>query len=142
MTLEELVGQVDGFDALPPRNKIRLFAWWLHTQGGVETFGCAAIRSCYKQLYMQPDAVATYVSYMAKKLCPPDLIKERSGYKLARAVRTELDAKYGVHQSVVQVSKLLAGLPGKSPDIAERNFLTEAIKCYQVEAFRLYVVIT
>jgi hypothetical protein len=76
------------------------------------------------------------------KLDTPDLIKERSGYKLTRAVRAELDAKYGVHHSVVQVSKLLADLPGKIADLAERNFLAEAIKCYQVEAYRACVVMT
>src|SRR6516162_5780874 len=98
MTLEELVGQVAGFDGLAPRDKIRLFAWWLHAHKGVETFDYDAIRACYTQLHIPPDQVATYVPHLAQ-LKPPDLIKERSGYKLARSVRAELDAKYGVHQS-------------------------------------------
>ena len=53
-----------------------------------------------------------------------------------------MDAKYGIHHSVVQISKLLAELPGKVPDLAEKNFLAEAIKCYRVEAYRACVVMT
>jgi hypothetical protein len=69
-------------------------------------------------------------------------VKVKGGYKLERSIRTALDAKYGVHRSVVQVSKLLADLPGKVPDLAEKNFLNEAIKCYRVEAYRASVVMT
>ena len=73
---------------------------------------------------------------------PPDLVKVRGGYKLERSIRASLDAKHGVHHSIVQVSKLLADLPGKVPDIAEKNFLAEAMKCYRVEAYRACVVMT
>jgi hypothetical protein len=40
----------------------------------------------------------------------------------------------------VQISKLLADLPGRVPDLAEQNFLFEAIKCYRIEAYRACVV--
>lgn len=33
-------------------------------------------------------------------------------------------------------------LPGKLPDMAERTFLTEAIRCYRVEAYRACIVMT
>jgi hypothetical protein len=141
MRLDELIEQVDGFDALTPRDRIRLFAWWLHTHSGVETFDFDAIRSCYKQLHIIPDEISVYVPRMAGYK-PPDIIKERSGYKLARAVRTALDGEYGIHHSVVQVSSLLGDLPGKVPDLAEKNFLAEAIKCYRVAAYRACVVMT
>lgn len=141
MKLDDLVAQVDQFDSFAPRQKIRLFAWWLHTHDGVEVFDFDAIRSCYKKLHMKPDDVSVYVPRMAG-YDPPDLIKDRSGYKLARGVRAELDAKYGVHQTVVQVSKLLADLPGKVPDLAEKSFLVETIDCYRVRAYRACVVMT
>ena len=47
MELKDLVEQVEGFDSLPPREKIRLFAWHLHTNNGKEVFDNAAIRACY-----------------------------------------------------------------------------------------------
>jgi hypothetical protein len=82
----------------------------------------------------QPN-VASYLPRMAEQK-PPDLVKVRGGYKLERSVRSVLDARYGIHHSVVQVSKLLSDLVGKVPDLAEKNFLAEAMKCYRVEAYR------
>lgn len=139
MQLQELVDQVEGFDGLPPRDKIRLFAWWLHAHNGVEHFNNDAIRDCYRAVHVQPDQIATYLGRMIEK---GDLVKERPGLKLSRAVRAHLDAKHGIHQSVVQVSKILSDLVGKVPDMAEKNFLAEAIKCYRVEAYRACVVMT
>jgi hypothetical protein len=141
MELKDLVEQVDGFDKLPPREKIQLFAWFLHTQKKVEHFDYDAIRFCYRELHIVPDEIGKYVTRMTA-VSPPDLARERSGFKLMRNVRTQLDARYGVHDSVVQVSKLLANLPGKVSDVAKRNFLTEAIKCYRHEAYRACIVMT
>jgi hypothetical protein len=141
MELKDFVEQVSHFDALRPREKIQLFAWYLHTHRSTETFDYEAIRNCYKELHLIPDDVSVYIPRMAA-CSPPDLVKQRGSYKLARSVRSTLDAKYGVHRSVVQVSKLLSDLPDKVPDIAERTFLHEAMKCYRVEAYRACIVMT
>lgn len=140
MQLEELVEQVPGFDGTAPKEQIKVFAWWLHTQDGKELFAPVDIRGCYDKLHInEPPALATYLTRMSDA---KDLLKEKGRYKLARTVRADLDKKYGVHHSVVRVSKLLADLPGKVPDMAEKNFLVEAIKCYRVEAYRACVVMT
>src|SRR5713101_3366182 len=112
MALPDLIGQVDDFGDLPPRDKIRLFAWWLHAHEGVEYFSNDAIRDCYRSVHLPPDQIAKYLARMVEN---GDLVKERPGLKLGRAVRALLDAKYGVHHTVVQVSKLLASLPDQVP---------------------------
>jgi hypothetical protein len=139
MELHELVQQVEGFDALPPREKIRLFAWHLHTHKGKGSFDNATIRRCYDELHLAPPNVAQYLPRLAEST-PPDFVKVAGGYKLERSVRTGLDVKYGVHQSVVHVSKLLADLPSKVPNLAEKTFLVEAMKCYRVEAYRACII--
>lgn len=141
MRLQELVDQVEGFDTLPPRDKIRLFGWHLHTYANLETFDNAAIRRCFAEVHLPDPNVAKYLPRMAE-YSPPDLVCNKDSYKLTRPIRTSLDAKYGVHQSVIQVSKLLSDLAGKVPDMAERNFLAEAIKCYRAEAYRACIVMT
>ncbi|MDK1388874.1 hypothetical protein QN224_26080, partial [Sinorhizobium sp. 8-89] len=64
--------------------------------------------------------------------------------KISRNAGSLLSAnqQYGVHQSVIHVSRLLSDLPDKVPDIAERTFLREALSCYRAEAFRACVVMT
>src|SRR3954470_10520971 len=116
MELSDLVGQVDGFIDLPPREKICLFAWWLHAHQNKEAFENYDIRRCYDQLHLVAPNVALYVPRMASGKSP-DLVKVKGGYKLERAARTSLDAKYGVHHSVIQIDKMLTELTGRVPDL-------------------------
>lgn len=142
MQLRDLVDQAPSFDTGPPKEQIKLFAWWLHSHGGAETFGPGQVRKCYIDLHMdEPPALATYMTRMAEGR-PPDLLKERGKYKLARQARIDLDKKYSIHNSIVVVSKILSDLPEKMPNIGERAFLTEALKCYRIEAYRACVVMT
>ncbi|MBM6593086.1 hypothetical protein [Microvirga pudoricolor] len=141
MELTDFILQVEGFDALPPREKIKLFGWHLHTHRGKAIFDNEAIRSCFRQLHLTPPDPSVYLPRMAASK-PADLLKEGRGYKLARAARSDLDAKYGVHHTVIHVSQLLSNLPAKVPDLAERTFLIEAMKCYRVEAYRACIVMT
>jgi hypothetical protein len=139
MELADLVNQVSGFDASSPREKIQLSAWFLHGHRSKEVFDNTDIRTCFAELHLADPNVAKYLPRMVEYR---DLMKVKGGFKLERAARTTLDAKYGVHHSVVAVSKLLADLPGKVTDLAEKNFLAEAIKCYRNEAYRACVVMT
>lgn len=139
MELADLVDQISGFDEAPTREKIQIFAWFLHTHRNKEAFDNADVRACYAMLHMVDPNVAKYLPRMVDYR---DLVKVRDGFKLERSIRTALDAKYGTHHSVVRVSKLLADLPGRVPDLAQKNFLNEAIKCYRVEAYRACIVMT
>jgi hypothetical protein len=142
MQLQELVDQVPGFDAAAPKKQIKLITWWLHVHDTKDVFGPADVRTCYAKLHLdEPPALATYLNRMAEAQ-PPDLLKEKGKYKLARQARVDLDRKYGVHTSVVVVSKILSDLLAKIPNVDERTFLTEALKCYRVEAYRACIVMT
>jgi hypothetical protein len=142
MELNDLIDQVSGFDTTAPREKIKLFAWWLHVHNGKEWFGPAEVRTCYSKLHMdEPPALATYLTRMADTR-PADLLREKGKYKLARQARSEVDKTYGIHQSVVRVSKLLTDLPDQVPGLAEKAFLQEAMKCYRVEAYRASIIMT
>jgi hypothetical protein len=141
MELQDLISQVADFDAKTPREKMRLFAWYLHAHGGRETFETSDIKTCYDQLHLSQINIALNLNRMADSK-PPDLLRERKGFKLGRIVRSELDAKYGVHHSVVAVSKILTDLPANVPNIEQRAFLQEALKCYRNEAYRSCIIMT
>jgi hypothetical protein len=141
MEIADLVNQVGGFDEASPTEKVRLFAWFLHTYHGMSVFSTADIRSCFEKLHIPAPNVAMYLTRMTETR-PVKALREGNSYKLTRAGRTDLDAKYGLHQSVVQVSKLLTHLPGKVPNLSEKAFLVEAINCYRVQAYRACIVMT
>ena len=140
MALREFINNVRGdFDDANVREKICLFAWFLHTQAKKDAFRNADIRSCFTEIHLADPNVAKYLPRMVHY---GDLIKANGSFKLARHVRTELDSKYAGEPNAIFVAGLLAELPGKIPDVAEHNFLTEALNCYRSEAFRACIVMT
>jgi hypothetical protein len=140
MELRSLAEQVSGFDECASREKIKIFAWWLHNHGGKEVFGSAEIRICFNQLHLaEPPALSTYLTRMTKA---KDLLNQKGQYKLARIIRADLDRKFGIHHSAATVNKILKELPEKIPDVSESKFLDEALKCYRAEAYRSCIIMT
>jgi hypothetical protein len=140
MVLSEFVDQVPGFDKLPPREKIKLIGWYLHTHEGKEHFHSDHIRACYRTLHLvATENIGQSLLRMAS-YNTPDLVREKQGFKLTRPVRSQLDAKHGDQPSMQAISKLLTELPTKVPNVEEKVFLEEAINCYRVKAYRACIV--
>ena len=141
MTRAEFVGLVPNFEALTHTEKIKLFAWCLHTQNGLDRFDQAAIRKCYDTLHLALPDLSTYFRRMVERK-PSELLKDARGYRLEGTIRKRLDERFGQHPTAVVVSKLLADLPATVANIAERAFLAEALACYKAGAFRAAIVMT
>jgi hypothetical protein len=141
MELSEFIARVPHFDSLAPREKMRLFAWYLHACRGMEILDNAAIRACFTAINAADPNVARELPRMADRR-PPDLIRVRGGYKLEGTLKRSLDTEYALHPKVVLVSQLLSELPNRVPDLKERSFLSEAIDCYRVKAYRATTVMT
>jgi hypothetical protein len=141
MELDELIGRATNFDAMTPREQIALLAWHIHSHRKLEVVTYAAVRDCFRALNVAPPDVTVYMPRMAETE-PRELLRTRSGFKLAGHLRRSLEARYGNHPTVVMVSNLLSDLPAKVPDLAERTFLKEAIDCYRVAAYRAAIVMT
>jgi hypothetical protein len=140
MELADFVRQAPGFAGFSPREQICLFAWFLHTYRCVETVTNTNIRACFRELDLVPPDVSVYLPRMTA--APIQLVRVRDGYRLEGTLRRSMDGKYGQHPSVVAISGLLADLPTKIPNVAERAFLAEALNCYRVQAYRAAIVMT
>lgn len=137
MTLKEFAASVPGFSALSHQNRIALFGWWLHTHVGRPYFGPEAMRKCHETLHLGlPNLSQEFARLCEKKR----LIKDVNGYRVEHKEMGKLDAKFGQHETTVAVSALLKDLATKVSDEAEKRFLSEAIKCYNVRAARAAIV--
>ena len=142
MELDDLVRTIPNFPRLSHAEKIKAFAWHLHTHRKLDRFDQAAIRGCYDQLsYVKPEKMSNCFSQLQQKK-PPELLKDKRGYRLEGRVREAYDARYGTRPLTIVVETMLADLPGKVPDEAERLFLAEAISCFRIKAFRAAIVMT
>jgi hypothetical protein len=139
MELHEFTAVVPGFAQLSQTDQILHFGWYLHTHRGKEFFDQTAIRSCYKERNMDEPNLSLLFRRLAERR-PKVVLQSGSGFRLEARIREQLDKKYGAHETTIAVSQMLKDLIGKLSDEAERLFLSEAIKCYHVKAFRAAIV--
>lgn len=140
MELQSFASTISGFQTWSATEKIKIFAWFLHTQRGQVHFETRDITGCFDSLNLaRPSSISTLLSALVNKKSP-DLLKNKSGYRLENRVRTAFDQKYGQREATIHVDKLLTELPSKVQIPAERGYLEEALICFRHKAFRASVV--
>jgi hypothetical protein len=73
---------------------------------------------------------------------PKEVLKDGRGYALETRIREPFETRYGQRASTIQVDRLLSELPTKVPNLAERDFLKEALICFRHKALRAAIVMT
>lgn len=140
MQLEELVNGISGFSGWKDADKIRFFAWFVHSKKNRERFSSKDLKDCYAELGLsQPSSITPFLNAMEKRK-PKEVLRNSQGYLLEKRVRDDLEKKYGQRPASIQVDALLAELPTKVPNLTERTFLNETIICYKCKAFRAAIV--
>lgn len=140
MELIELVAQIPDFAHKKHAEKIKIFAWHLHTHRGQDQFTGGQIRKCYEDLDLDlPTAITPFIAAMLNR-SPKQALQRAGGYCLEKRVRDKLDEQYGQRAATVHVHQLLRELPNRIPDLAEREYLEEALTCFKHKAFRAAIV--
>lgn len=142
MELDGIVSEIRGFSSWKHSDKIKFFAWFIHSKKEQEFFTPADIASCYDKLKLEPpSSIHPFLSQMEKRK-PKEALRNGKGYFLEKRVRDEFESKYGRRDATVMADKLLTDLPAKFPDSVERAFLDEALICFRHRAFRAAIVMT
>lgn len=142
MTLEEFAQLVPGMTGMSHTDRLKHFAWYVHSQQKKDRFAPSDITRCYDQLHLvKPGNVHALLQQLADKK-PPELLKDSRGYRLEARVRDAIEGRYGSRPVTIAVSAMLAALPGKVSNEAEKLFLSEALTCYRSGAFRAAIVMT
>lgn len=128
-----------GFYRSTAVEQLLVLAWFAEARQQRASFDGAYMRQCFRDAGIDAPDMSVYLPRLAGKK-PPQLVKEKGGYRLAGAIRRALDTRLGGDPTTVAVTKALTDLPARVPDLAEREFLTEAINCYRVRAYRATVI--
>jgi hypothetical protein len=139
--LKEFIEANPAFYRQNGMDKILTIAWYLEAKAKRQSFGSAYMRTCFREIGDDPPNISMYLQRLSDKK-PPQLILQGQAYRLSGEMRRKLDRKYGEDVTVAKVASTLAELPAKVPEIAEREFLTEALNCYKVKAYRAAIVMT
>jgi hypothetical protein len=137
--LQDFTASTEGFYRKSAVDQLLAIAWFLDARQHRPCFDAAQMRQCFRDAGLHPPDMSVYLPRLATKK-PPQLIKEKGGYRLSGVVRRHLDKRYGDDPTVVAISQLLSSLPAKIPDLAERAFLSEALNCYRVKAYRAAII--
>lgn len=138
-SIADFAGSVPGFYRNTAVEQLLALAWFAEARQQRTSFDGAHLRQCFKEAGVDAPDMSVYLPRLAAKK-PPQLVKEKGGYRLAGAVRRTLDTRLGGDPTTVAVAKTLTDLPARLPDLAEREFLTEALNCYRVRAYRAAVI--
>lgn len=140
MDLNEFVRQIDGFGGWQHVDKIKVFGWFLQTHRQMTRFSGTDIRDCFKETGIAgPSGISPFLHDLVNRK-PPLFIKDSGGFALERSLRDQLDLKYGQRAITVQVHQTLHDLPAKLPDLEEREYLEEALRCLKSTAYRAAIV--
>jgi hypothetical protein len=140
--LRDLVRRVDNYAAWNHAEKIKFFAWFLHSHMGVDRLKAADLKRRYDDLHEEPPSnIGPFLNEMEKRK-PKVFIKDSRGYYLVGSLRNAFDSAYGQREITVQVTRLLSDLPDKIPSLVERDFFNEALICYRHGAFRAAIVMS
>ena len=137
--LQDFAASTEGFYRKSAVDQLLVMAWFLEARQQQACFEAAQMRRCFRDLALDSPDMSVYLPRLAAKK-PPQLVKEKGGYRLSGAVRRDLDKRHGDEPTVVVISQILSGLPAKVPDLAERAFLSEALNCYRVKAYRAAII--
>ena len=135
----DFAGSVPGFYRNTAVDQLLALAWFVEARQQRASFDSRYMRQCFKEAGVDAPDMSVYLPRLAAKK-PPQLVKDKGGYRLAGAMRRALDTRLGGDPITVAVAKSLTDLPARLPDLAEREFLTEALNCYHVRAYRASVI--
>jgi hypothetical protein len=132
MELATIVEDIADFSQWNHAQKIRFFAWFLHSKNNLGRFSSSHIKDCYDSLHLEkPSSISPFLTEMEKRK-PKEAMKDTNGYYLAKHVRDELERKYG--QRINTVPKTEKVLP-MSVVKNTRGYLERAIQqangCYE-----------
>lgn len=143
MSPEDFIGTVKGFEAKQITDQVTSFAWYLTTHAGKSSFQAADITRCYVESRLRAPTSIPQVIVKLSENKQPSLIRVATGrYTLARSSKDALDKKWGVSQASVAVVSTLKELPDTLSSEFEKEYLREALACFQCGAFRAAIVMT
>lgn len=138
-SVADFAGSSPGFYRSTAVDQLLVLAWFSEARQQRASFDGAYMRQCFKDVGVDAPDMSVYLRRLAAKK-PPQLVKEKGGYRLAGAVRRALDTRLGGDPTTIAVAKALTDLPDRVTNLAEREFLAEALNCYRVCAYRATVI--
>ena len=117
-----------------------LFVYFLTVDLGQESATPKEVADCFTACDLSRPANVGVPLSAGLKTKPPKFIRANGGYKLQRHMREALSAKLGAETVTAQTSATLRSLEHKVPEGVGKDFLKEALDCFEVGANRATIL--
>lgn len=137
--LPEFVSQITGFRSKSFTDKVEIFGWYLHKNGGKAKFSPGDLLKCFEAAHeSKPSNIHSIVHRLSTDR-PARLLKDSQGYRLAATVREQV-GKLVECKTPAPLDSLLIGLLPSVTNKAQQTFLDETIACCTGHAYRAAIV--
>ncbi|WP_175701425.1 hypothetical protein [Burkholderia ambifaria] len=137
--LLEFVSRINGFGGKSFTDKVEIFGWYLHENGGKPKFGPTDLLRCFEVAHeSKPSNIHSIVHRLSTDR-PARLLKDGQGYRLSAAVREQV-GKLVNRKTNTAVNALLTGLLSSVTNKDQQTFLDETIVCCNGKAHRAAIV--
>lgn len=142
--LDDFVTKVENFNSLQSSEMIDYFVYYLHNFAGQPYIKAKNIGECFVSLKLPPYSnINSYLSKHSKKKKgkTPKFIKRKdSTYCLTKHKEEEICKNIVLDIPKIKIEKNLRDLLPNLTNLSEKAFLEEAIKTFEIEAFRASII--
>lgn len=140
MDIGKYIKKLNGFADWEDKKKVDYIAYFLTLDDSTSVITATQIEKVFYDLDIKKySRTSAYLSEESSSKTGKYL-KKKTGYRLERKTFDEIKRSVDNEPKMVVVSKQLSELMDKIQDSQEKSFLSEAINCYKVEAYRASIV--
>ncbi len=142
MTIHNLIDRTENFDRLSQKEQIKRIAYFYCIVQNTLDFNTKNIKDVFIE---QKLSVPTGITSLVPKLAydkPISFLKTKNGYTLHRNLKKEFDLVYNTNEHAVVTSQKLRDLLSKVKSTEQIEFLEEAIKCFELKAYRASIIMS
>lgn len=141
MTIHTLIEKTDNFDKLSQKEQIKRIAYFYCLVNNLDEFSTKIIKDEFiNQKLNVPSGISSLIPQLAKDK-PISFLKTKNGYSFHRTAKKNFDNIYNdAHE--IEISNKLRDLLSKVKSKEQKSFLDEAIKCFEVKAYRASIIMS
>ena len=141
--LNEYLGRIPEIGDIAKSKLIDYFTYFLTIINDAEGVRASDIRECFRLADKEPYSnISQYLSKRSKSRRGhrATFVRVKDSYRLERRRKDEIEKELRREPVRREASKTLQDLAGKIPARAEKEFLQEAMHCFEIEAYRAAIV--
>jgi hypothetical protein len=142
MTVHDFLENISDFDDLSKKEQVKLLAFFHCVENSKQHFKTNEITLEFeKNSLPKPSNISAEITRL-KKAKPKILIETKEGISFHRTARKVLEEAFLEKKHKKEVSNTLRNLIIELSGIEQKNYLEEAISCFEIKSFRASIIMT